>query len=176
VYRTHLDFETRSLADLPKVGADAYAQHPTTSPLMLSHYSEGLDMLPGLLDFFADPQYAATRFPAQGLDSLLLNSYKPPCPQWWIDAVARGDMFVAHNARFEQAITFWILVRQWGWPMPARWSCTAARSRYWGLRASLDGSASDLELRTFRRTRTVSSSSTTFASPASTRARRNSAS
>jgi DNA polymerase len=103
-------------------------------------------MLPGLLDFFADPKYAATRFPAQPLNSLLLNSYKPPCPQWWIDAVARGDMFVAHNARFEQAIAFWILVRQWGWPMPARWSCTAARSRYWGLRASLDGSASDLEL------------------------------
>jgi DNA polymerase len=113
---------------------------------MLAHYCEGLDMLPGLLDFFADPQYAATRFPAQSLDSLLLNSYKPPCPQWWIDAVARGDMFVAHNARFEQAVTFWILVRQWGWPMPARWSCTAARARYWGIRASLEGAASDLEL------------------------------
>jgi DNA polymerase len=146
VYRTHLDFETRSLADLPKVGADAYAQDPTTSPLMLSHYTEGLDMLPGLLDFFDDPSYAASRFPAQALDSMALNWYKPPCPQWWLDACARGDMFVAHNARFEQAITFWICVRQWGWPMPARWSCTAARSRYWGIRASLEGSASDLEL------------------------------
>lgn len=30
--------------------------------------------------------------------------------------------------------------------MPARWSCTAARSRYFGLRASLEGSASDLEV------------------------------
>jgi DNA polymerase len=113
---------------------------------MVSHYTEGLDMLPGILDFFADPKYAATRFPAQPLDSLLLNSYKPPCPKWWLDACARGDKFVAHNARFEQAITFWILVRQWGWPMPASWSCTAARSRYWGIRASLEGSASDLEL------------------------------
>jgi DNA polymerase len=146
VYRTHLDFEGRSLADLPRVGGDAYAQHPTTSPLMLAHYTGGLDMLPGLIDFFADPEYAANRFPQQPLDSLLLNKYKPPCPQWWLEAHDRNDMFVAHNARFEQAIVFWILVRQWGWPMPRRWSCTAARSRYWGIRASLEGSASDLEL------------------------------
>jgi DNA polymerase len=113
---------------------------------MLAHFTDGKDMLPGLLDFFADPDYAATRFPAQQPDSLLLNSYKPPCPDWWHEAHERGDKFVAHNARFEQAIAFWILVCQWGWPMPRHWSCTAARSRYWGIRASLEGSASDLEL------------------------------
>jgi DNA polymerase len=32
--------------------------------------------------------------------------------------------------------------------MPTRWSCTAARSRYYGVRASLDGAASDLEVLT----------------------------
>jgi hypothetical protein len=31
--RCHIDFETRSLADLLKVGADAYAQHWSTSRL-----------------------------------------------------------------------------------------------------------------------------------------------
>lgn len=146
MYRTHLDFETRSLADLPKVGEHAYAQHYSTSPLMLSHYSEGLDAFPSLLDFFENEQYRLSRYPFQQPESLLLNSYKFPCPQWWYDACTRGDMFVAHNARFEQAIVFWILVKQWGWPVPPRWSCTAARSRYWGLRASLEGAASDLEL------------------------------
>lgn len=30
--------------------------------------------------------------------------------------------------------------------MPVNWSCTAARARYWGIRASLDGATSDLEL------------------------------
>lgn len=77
-HKTHLDFESRSLADLPKVGEHAYAQHPTTSILMLAHYSEGHDIFPKLLDFFAIEAYAMTRYPRQPLDSLLLNSYKPP--------------------------------------------------------------------------------------------------
>jgi hypothetical protein len=80
VYRTHLDFETRSLADLPKVGADAYAQHPTTSPLMLSHYTEGLDMLPGLLDFFADPEVRGNAFPGTAARQLATELVQAALP------------------------------------------------------------------------------------------------
>jgi hypothetical protein len=89
-----------------------------------------------------------------------------------IEAIgARRYRSIAHNARFEQAITITGLCHlEWGWPMAASVGrCTAARARYWGLRASLDGAASDLEVTTSRRTRTVSSSSMTSASRASTK-------
>lgn len=143
--RTHLDFETRSLADLPKVGADAYAQHWSTSPLMLTYGTAPKGVMPvfELIDFFEDERYASSRYPAAGWD---WKVYTPPCPAVIRDGVARGDTFVAHNARFEQAIYYHICHLRWGWPMPVRWSCTAARARYYGVRASLDGAASDLEV------------------------------
>lgn len=145
--RTHLDFETRSLVDLRVLGEHVYARHWSTAPLMLTYGTAPKGETPtfGILDFFQDvPGYAEAQYP-QCLTPWL-RIFKVPCPQWWLDAVARDDIFVAHNARFEQVITHYILHLQWGWPMPRRWSCTAARSRYFGIRASLDGSGSDLEL------------------------------
>lgn len=129
--RTHIDFETRSLADLRAVGEHAYAQHPTAKPLMLAYNSRGMNRTK-VHDFFGLPDYS--------------NGAAPQCPPEIIQAIDRGDTFVAHNARFEQSIWYWICHRRWGWPMPTLWSCTARRARYWGLRASLDGAASDLEL------------------------------
>lgn len=145
--RTHLDFETRSLVDLRVLGEHVYARHWSTAPLMLTYGTAPKGVTPefGILDFFQEvPGYAEAQYP-----NCLYPKYrifKVPCPQWWLDAVARDDVFVAHNARFEQVITYYILHLQWGWPMPRRWSCTAARSRYYGIRASLEGSGSDLEL------------------------------
>jgi DNA polymerase len=99
-----------------------------------------------IIDFFKVPGYSESRYPAREEKSLYLNSFKVPCPQIVLDAVARGDTFVAHNARFEQALWYYICHLDWGWPMPDKWSCTAARARYYGIRASLDGAASDLEV------------------------------
>lgn len=129
--RTHIDFETRSLADLRAVGEHAYAQHPTALPLMLAYNTRGMNRTK-VEDFFETPNYSANAV--------------PECPREIRDAIARGDTFVAHNARFEQSIWYWVCHVRWGWPMPELWSCTARRARYWGLRASLDGAASDLEL------------------------------
>jgi DNA polymerase len=146
--RSHGDFETRSEADLGKVGADAYAQHWSTSPLMLAWYTEGgaMPFGPELNDFFADPEYVRTRYPHAKPGDAHFKSYKPPCPPAIREALEQGDIVVAHNARFEQAIWYWICHLEWGWPWPQNWSCTAARARYWGIRASLDGAASDLEV------------------------------
>lgn len=143
--RTHLDFETRSLIDLPKYGEHAYARHWSTSPLMLTFGTAPKGEMPDfkLADFFADERYVQSRYPYEGWQTAL---YVPPCPTEIAEAVARGDVFVAHNARFEQAIYYYICHLQWGWPMPLKWSCTAARSRYHGIRAGLEGSASDLEV------------------------------
>jgi DNA polymerase len=98
------------------------------------------------IDFFKIPGYAESRYPNRQEGDPLLNSFKVPCPPALLAAIERGDVIVAHNARFEQAIWYYICHLDWGWPMPANWSCTAARARYYGIRASLDGAASDLEV------------------------------
>jgi len=144
--RTHLDFETRSLADLPKVGEHAYARHWSTAPLMLTYGTAPKGVRPTfeLIDFFEEPKYAASVYPQS--PSPAWTIFKVPCPVAILDAIERDDVFVAHNARFEQAVYYYKCHLQWGWPMPRRWSCTAARARYFGIRAGLEGTASDLEV------------------------------
>lgn len=140
-YRVHLDFETRSLIDLRTRGDQMYAQDASTSPLMLAVITPHVK---GVVDFFEDINYRNSVYPAQKLEAA--NLYRYPCPQTLIKAIQDDAVFVAHNARFEQSIYYWICHKRWGWPMPRRWSCTAARARYWGLRASLAGLGSDLEI------------------------------
>jgi DNA polymerase len=142
--RIHVDWETRSLIDLIKLGSAIYAQHWSTSPLMLAlvvgKHEEIIDLMG------ANPDYARTRYPFCGENDPFLNCYKVPVPPLVQQAIDEDWIFVAHNARFEQDIWREIAVKQWGWPFPRHWSCTMARARYWGLRGSLDGAASDLEL------------------------------
>jgi DNA polymerase bacteriophage-type len=144
--RTHLDFESRSLCDLLKLGEHAYARHWSTAPLMVTIGTAPKGVVPEfeLIDFFEVPGYAAAQYP--NTPDPAWQIFKVPCPPDILRAVERGDTFVAHNARFEQALYWYICHRKWGWPLPVRWSCTAARSRYFGIRASLAGSASDLEV------------------------------
>lgn len=146
--RTHIDFETRSLVDLPKLGEHAYARHWSTAPLMLTIGTAPRGQRPEfeIIDFFREPGYAQHVYPALSQAQLEWSIFKVPCPPAILRAIERGDTFVAHNARFEQAIYYYICHLKWGWPQPASWSCTAARSRYFGIRASLEGSASDLEV------------------------------
>jgi DNA polymerase len=149
--RTHIDFESRSLVDLPKLGEHAYARHFSTSPLMLTIGTAPKGQRPPrfeTIDFFKVPGYANSRFPCRSENDPLLNVFKVPCPPAILRAIERGDTFVAHNARFEQSLYYYICHKAWGWPLPTKWSCTAARSRYFGIRASLEGSASDLEVLT----------------------------
>ena len=143
-YRVGIDFETRSICDLRTRGDQMYAQHPSTSPTLLAVITPTVR---GVLDFTSDPKYLPSRYPAaSGSTTLALNAYKLPIPPILKQAIYDDAIFVAHNARFEQAIWYWICHRQWGWPMPRRWSCTAARARYMGLRASLYGVGDDLEI------------------------------
>jgi DNA polymerase len=146
--RTHIDFETRSLVDLSKLGEHAYARHYSTSPLMLTIGTAPKGARPDfeIIDFFKVPGYAQSVYPALSEERLAWGLFKVPCPPAILRAIERGDTFVAHNARFEQAIYYYICHKRWDWPMPKAWSCTAARSRYYGIRASLEGSASDLEV------------------------------
>lgn len=124
--KSHIDFETASQAELARqnaVGEHAYAAHSSTVPLLLAFKTSAMCDV-GLIDLTKD-----TTFPKD--------------IEW---AIRNGETFVAHNARFEQAIWYWQMQRKFGWPVIPKWSCTAARARYWGIRASLEGAASDLEV------------------------------
>lgn len=123
--KAHIDFETRSVAELARqnaVGEHAYAAHHSTDALLLA--------------------YKTDEMPKVDVQDLLVSTRMPDELR---AAAERGDTFVAHNARFEQAIWYWQMHLRHGWPLIEHWSCTAARARYWGLRASLDGVCSDLE-------------------------------
>jgi len=143
--RAHVDFETRSTVDLRTRGSTIYAQHWTTSPLMLAFIWGTCETV---YDFMGNNKsYRNSSYPNCATeDDPFLHSYAPVIPYEIDKAIKDNAVFVAHNARFEQDIWYWICHKRWGWPMPQHWSCTAARARYWGLRASLEGAGSDLEL------------------------------
>jgi DNA polymerase bacteriophage-type len=144
--RIHIDFEARSLVNLLKLGADVYARHFSTSPTMLAIVAPHINVA-YVQDFLLGVAgYQDSIYPYAKPDALNYRMIKPPPPPAVLQGIAEDWIFVAHNARFEQTIWYHICHKLWGWPMPRRWSCTAARARYWGLRASLDGAASDLEV------------------------------
>lgn len=144
--RVHVDFESRSIVDLRTRGSTIYAQHWSTNPLMLAFICEETGW-ETVYDFMGeDTALQNSTYPSRSEDDMLLNYYRPICPPNILYAIEQGATFVAHNARFEQDIWYWICHKRWGWPMPLKWSCTAARAAYWGLRRSLEGAGSDLEL------------------------------
>jgi DNA polymerase len=109
-----LDFETQSSADLPLVGAEAYAQDPTTVVLCLNWS----------VDYGPKQRW----FPGDATDALTA-------------LVDDTDMvFVAHNAAFEQAIWRWIMVRDFGLPYLSieRWEDTMAVAAWRGWPLKLE--------------------------------------
>lgn len=144
VPRIHCDFETRSIENI-RLGADVYARHWSTSPIMLAVLAPDVGVA-NVMDFLSDPAYHKCVYPKAKPSDLNYRMIKPPCPEIFKQAIGDKWTFVAHNARFEQTVWYHICHKIWGWPMPTKWSCTAARARYWGIRASLDGAGSDLEI------------------------------
>lgn len=112
----HIDFETRSAADLKKVGLDNYANDPTTKPHCLGFAFD--DEEPGLL--------ADTELPGHIADH-----------------VRTGGEVVAHNAAFELAIWNTICVPRYGWPVlkPEQMRCTMAQAFAMALPGSLEKAA-----------------------------------
>ncbi len=111
---THLDFETRSAADLKKVGAVRYAMDPTTEVLCAA--------------------YRVDDGPVH-----LWKRGDPP-PAELIGHVAAGATVTAHNALFELAIWTYICAPRLGWgPLsPHQMDCTMSRALVMSLPGALD--------------------------------------
>jgi len=130
--RLHLDFETRSEADLETVGATAYAMHPSTEVLCLGY------------TFDDEPVHVLTREQVRLPNGH--GNFRPPLAD---AARTEACIFVAQNAPFEDAIWEHVMVKKYGYPPmrdPKRWDCTMARALMVGLPAGMADMAKVLGL------------------------------
>lgn len=118
----HVDFETRSAADLKAIGIDLYSRHPTTDAWCMA-WAIG-DHEPALI--------AAEHFAACGRGVHLALHH-----------VKNGGIVVAHNAAFELAIWNNVMVPRYGWPRldPKQVRCTMAMCYAMALPGSLEKAA-----------------------------------
>lgn len=124
--RVHIDFETRSSADLKTVGAWLYAEHPDTEVLCVAwcEDDERVDVTAG--DYWhADPDRPEAIHSLDGIAADVLDG---------------KAIMVAHNANFEQAIWQRHMVERFGFPPipPERWQCTLAKALRHGLPGKLE--------------------------------------
>jgi len=111
----HIDFETFSELDLPKVGSFRYSEDPSTQALILA-FSNGKAEPIGV--DLSQPGYLAKLSPL-------------------FKAIQRGEIICAHNVTFERNI--WTNVCKFPiTPKEDQWDCTAARARLIALPGSLD--------------------------------------
>lgn len=125
-----LDFETRSCADLKKVGADVYSKDPSTEVLCVG---------------FAYKDFPAAVCNAYGASfdmdsvgqSFIINNH-----------LLNKSTFVAHNAAFELAIWNNVCVPKYGWPplKPEQVICTMAMAYAMALPGSLEKAAAAVGL------------------------------
>lgn len=115
--RLHIDFETRSFADLRKTGVHVYAEDPTTDVWCAAYaFDDGPVEL-----------WTPDDFPP-------LDIFKH---------VNDGGVLVAHNANFERVLWQFVLGPRYGWPVPkvTQWRCTMAMARAMSLPGSLENAA-----------------------------------
>lgn len=106
----HIDFETRSILDLKKVGLDNYSKHPTTDVWCLGW--------------------------AFGDEPIELWTPSNPIPGFLKHYLKALTPVAAHNAAFELAIWNNIMVPRYGWPelKPEQCVCTMAMAYAMALR------------------------------------------
>lgn len=140
-----LDYETRSEADLKKVGAYEYANHKSTQILCASWRLGIKEQIREEIAKGVRPRVWSSAFPnSDNMWNLVLN------------LCDNNILVIAHNALFEQVITRFVLsrhVRERGvlhsqiTKMPhERWICTAAMAAALALPRNLEGACSALHL------------------------------
>jgi DNA polymerase len=113
-----IDFETKSYADLPKVGAWAYSEDPTTDVICIA-WGEGSEPI-------------ETWWPGKNRTDGIPLSLEV--------RIADGIKLEAHNVAFEKSIWINVLQKKYGWPeLPEDiWEDTMAVAAYYALPQGLD--------------------------------------
>ena len=137
-----IDFETRSKADLKRVGAYKYARHPSTEPLCLG-FGRSVSEVQVWHPEFKDLAYKQAQ---KKVDRTRNDIVATPDPEELFDAIERGEPIWAHNAWFDRQIWDAVMVAVYGWPeiAPEQWRCSAAVAASFALRRKLEHVASDL--------------------------------
>ncbi len=157
------DFETRSEADLRKVGAYQYAIHPSTD-VLCNAWLVNDDPAAGLWHpGFEDltplkkakkpkrnwTQAEPSDVPKPAWDTVPHDLLRPPDPEALFDMVEHPNvLFEAHNAFFERCIWTFVMVRKYGWPEmdPAKWRCSAAKAAMYSLPRALEKAVKAINL------------------------------
>lgn len=118
----HIDYETKSTANLKLVGVYRYAEHPSTDILCMG--------------------FARNNEPVQ------IWTPDFPWPEELNEHIRQGFPIFAHNAQFERLITKNIAVARYGCAPVAleQWFCTAAMAAAMALPRSLEGLGEALSL------------------------------
>lgn len=129
----HIDFETRSEADLREVGLWNYSRHPSTDVWCMAYEGCHGKLVPAGEPSLWTP---AGQTPPLRLDPYLRSHVEAGLPVY------------AHNAPFELAIWNQIMVPRYGWPelKPEQTFCTMAMCYAMGLPGALEDAALALGL------------------------------
>lgn len=123
----YIDFESRSIVDIKRSGADVYARHPLTDILcMVYAFNENTPVLIRQNECEAFEMFHGELF----------------------DHVSNGGKVVAHNAAFEYLIWNNVGVKKYGWPILKREQliCTMAMSYAMSLPGALEKAAAAVGL------------------------------
>ena len=131
----HIDIESRSRADLKKVGAHRYARDPSTEILCIA-IAEG-EKEPWIWTKY-DPDFMTMH---SGYVGNLLCKLSHP-----------DSIVYAHNAQFEIACLDALMEKTTGFKPPAhhQWRCSAAMGRRAALPSSLEKLAETLNLKNLK--------------------------
>lgn len=129
--RATIDFETRSRADVKRVGSWLYSRHVSTQALCLAY------MLPG----WTEPKLWHRAHPRIGIR-------ENEAPEELFEWIAKGGLVEAHNAMFERNVWANVMREQHDWPeVPEElWRCSAAKAAAHALPRSLEGAIEALGL------------------------------
>ncbi len=127
------DWETRSYSNLPKVGAWAYAKHPTTE-IICGCY--GIDEAP-TQEWWPGMNLQGTQI---WPDFLRYSTLVCDMPYDLYSAVKEGHEVEGHGVAFERSIWEGIAVPDFGWLLPRddQWRDTMAVAAYYSLPLGLD--------------------------------------
>lgn len=133
--RATIDFETKSVLNLKKVGAWLYSKHPSTEVLCMAYHVPGMSEVKLWHPALSGPG-------GFHLDAAEL-------PYELFEWVERGGLVEAHNSFFEMCIWANVIRRTFAdWPAIkfTQWRCTAARAAACSLPRSLEGANAALNL------------------------------
>lgn len=124
----HLDVETRSAADLKKIGAHRYFEDPTTDCILFC--------------------YAFDDEPVQTWMGAVGGRTPDPVPEAIREHIEAGGRFVGHNVGFEWLCFKFVLTPRYGFPELkfSQCDCTAAMAAAMSLPRSLAGVGEALKL------------------------------